>query len=1556
MRLKNFARKIKLRTWIALATFVVLIPLVIIGLYHPSDSKAEWYSDAWAYRQPWSFTHNAALSDRRVGFTISNTNTLVTAGKLLSSCNDIRFTDNAGRILRIQLTGSCNAGSTTYDVIIPTVINGLNSGYVYYGNPGAGTVSEDVSAFGSTSPSGGAPAFSTEEKGSAPILYWPMNEARNDSCSGGTNDVCDSTTSALDGVFVSGTPPTWQTEDKCVSGKCLFFAGTGDASYSTVKLTSMGNLASQTSGAISLWARVNSINSQGVLYGLTRGSDTNDTSLKMFYDNRTSGGSNFEVKLVLDNTTQWDFTVSSTDFNSINENNKWHHFMLTHNATTPAMYIDGKAVTANFTVSTNKTKWLKALLTDATNKSDRLELMQFEANGTGFSPSKGFVDEFKIFPNTFTTAQVAASYSSKGTNEGISARFGQADNAFLNDGLVAYWPMNETSGNPADSSGNGTTLTNNATATYTVGKFGNAGTMVAASSQYFSVNTPASLQLDKFTYSTWVNVTSFPGLNTSLMKRGSLPGVQASMFLNLTSTQLRTVISTDGTTSNLDVSVNHNLSTATWAQVTWTYDGTSSVLYVNSVPISTTAFTGTQFAPTGGNDVFNLGAIINSTFDGKMDDVRVYNRGLSQKEVLALYNWAPGPVGYWKMDEKSGTNAFDSSGNGNTGTLNSGVAWDNGKFGGTSSMDGNDDYVDMGTNTILQPKNISLELWYYFQTGGEAFGGLIDKSANNWTTESYLLDSFSVNTDCTGNTDTDFVTFTIYTAACHGLTSGSALTNNAWHHIAATYDGATMKLYINGTLSSSLTTSGDITYSTARNFQVGALNSTLNQIGKYDDVKVYNYARTAQQVVEDMNGGHPSGGSPVASQVIHYRMDEQNGTTLNNYNTAQPTLTSTTTGGPTWRGKELCKTNGCLDFDGTDDVATTTNANPIDFDIGLVSGVTFSAWVNPDTVGEGSAGEIFRKSSTTFCRVGGSTPFNISCSLDLGTDATLTVNSQIPGTSWTHVAMTWTDDADDEITIYINGKAVGTSTNGVGPVSADSSNLLIAGGTSNNWDGKIDEFKVYASELTADQMKIENNFGSSENFGVGTDEANLITGGAGNAPVGYWNLNDNTGTTAKNTSGTGDGTFGGGSNAPSWSTGKYSSSLAFNDAHWLQIADSASWDGAGTGNFTVEAWIRRTGNNQFSSPMEALSKRNSEGGGATGWVLLLEGTDSTDCALASNSGDDKVCFKISDGSSVYTVKTNAAQITNDKLWHHVAVVVDRATAANFNIFIDGVKVAQTKGGTLGSVVNIDNAHALCIGEMTAGSCADSANGFIGNIDEVKIYNYARTDAQVAYDFNRGGPKAWWRLDENIGTTSNDSSGNSFTGTLTGTPTWAQGKLNTGLTLNGSSQYSTVSDNFALRFDASTESFSTFAWVKRAATGSEMDIVSKEDADNDGWRIEFTSADKIRCSVNSTDVDSSNTIADTTIWHLVGCTMDRNGNGQVYIDGKADGTATSISGVTMATTAGLRIGALSYTTITNYFNGTIDDIRIFNYPLSASQVKKLYNGDSTARFGPTTGTP
>ncbi|MDI6807330.1 MAG: hypothetical protein QMD14_06045 [Candidatus Aenigmarchaeota archaeon] len=88
----------------------------------------------------------------------------------------------------------------------------------------------------------------------------------------------------------------------------------------------------------------------------------------------------------------------------------------------------------------------------------------------------------------------------------------------------------------------------------------------------------------------------------------------------------------------------------------------------------------------------------------------------------------PSLIGYWMLDEGSGTTAADSSGNGNTGTLYSGTVvcsggncpnWVDGKFGKALSFDGVDDYVEVPSSTSLQiTDDITVAAWIKMDSDG----------------------------------------------------------------------------------------------------------------------------------------------------------------------------------------------------------------------------------------------------------------------------------------------------------------------------------------------------------------------------------------------------------------------------------------------------------------------------------------------------------------------------------------------------------------------------------------------------------------------------------------------------------------------------------------------------------------------------------------------------------------------------------------------------------------------------------------------------------------------
>ena len=93
--------------------------------------------------------------------------------------------------------------------------------------------------------------------------------------------------------------------------------------------------------------------------------------------------------------------------------------------------------------------------------------------------------------------------------------------------------------------------------------------------------------------------------------------------------------------------------------------------------------------------------------------------------------------------------------------------------------------------------------------------------------------------------------------------------------------------------------------------------------------------------------------------------------------------------------------------------------------------------------------------------------------------------------------------------------------------------------------------------------------------------------------------------------------------------------------------------------------------------------------------------------------------------------------------------------------------------------------------------------------------------------------------------------------------------------------------------------------------------------------------------------SSNTAITNTNFHYIAITFDRDGLARFYLDRAPDGTAdiSSMNSLDITNNAaedGFNIGQIGSHLARFYFNGLIDDVRIYNRVLSADEINRLYN--------------
>ena len=197
--------------------------------------------------------------------------------------------------------------------------------------------------------------------------------------------------------------------------------------------------------------------------------------------------------------------------------------------------------------------------------------------------------------------------------------------------------------------------------------------------------------------------------------------------------------------------------------------------------------------------------------------------------------------------------------------------------------------------------------------------------------------------------------------------------------------------------------------------------------------------------------------------------------------------------------------------------------------------------------------------------------------------------------------------------------------------------------------------------------------------------------------------------------------------------------------------------------------------------------------------------------------------------------------------------------------------------------------------------------------------------------------------------TNDGSGNNNNGTINGgvtTTTDRFGAANSAYSFNGTSGYIDCGTSSAFALN----DFSISAWVLKQSSGTEICIVSKSSGVGGeiGYRLETNPDDKSDCVWSQegiikagTGYVTSNTILNNTNWyHLVaiksGSTM------MIYVNGVLENTLAGMT-ASFNTNHPLLIGANTYISGASYFwNGKIDDIRIYNRALNANEVTQLYN--------------
>ena len=308
------------------------------------------------------------------------------------------------------------------------------------------------------------------------------------------------------------------------------------------------------------------------------------------------------------------------------------------------------------------------------------------------------------------------------------------------------------------------------------------------------------------------------------------------------------------------------------------------------------------------------------------------------------------------------------------------------------------------------------------------------------------------------------------------ISGATTLSSNTWYHAAVTYDGTggTCKLYVNGSLDGSGSTTGSRSYITNHTYYLGANNNGAGGVegfykGELDQVRVFSKALSATEVgtiyaetactytATTTDNAYPT------TNLAYYKLDNSAEDEKGSYDGTESNIEYTF-----GRFGQAAKFNGSSSY-----IALPNGSMQI-------TTLTISAWINPSSLASGGANMILE----TYGYSGGSKGwlFRVSSSkLDFLGYATDPANTQItssetiPLNTWTHVAVVFVANTTGKL--YINGSEATYTSQTVGtPTFFPSENTTLGalryggGGGQDLFAGQIDQVRVFSSALSDSQI------------------------------------------------------------------------------------------------------------------------------------------------------------------------------------------------------------------------------------------------------------------------------------------------------------------------------------------------------------------------------------------------------------------------------------------------------------------------------------------------------
>ncbi len=202
-------------------------------------------------------------------------------------------------------------------------------------------------------------------------------------------------------------------------------------------------------------------------------------------------------------------------------------------------------------------------------------------------------------------------------------------------------------------------------------------------------------------------------------------------------------------------------------------------------------------------------------------------------------------VGWWRLDEGSGTTASDSSPSGNDGTFAGTPEWTTGKVAGGLEFDGGDS-VNVPDATDIQPESLTLMTWVNFND--------VDVSLGR---QDYLSKDDDYALSLHEGSDDQKIHGIVTSAGGWSVVHGDTVVEvDTWYHTALTYDSGTnmLTLFLDGEVDAELSVSAGLEHRRGGLLTLGTF-SGRDLRGKLDEVKIFDEALSEGEIKAEMKGG-----------------------------------------------------------------------------------------------------------------------------------------------------------------------------------------------------------------------------------------------------------------------------------------------------------------------------------------------------------------------------------------------------------------------------------------------------------------------------------------------------------------------------------------------------------------------------------------------------------------------------------------------------------------------------------------------------------------------------